>query len=86
MGGAFLAPGLDPGGDELGGGLNPVSEQNPAGSVVVYIGTDDIAASLADVESNGGHAVMPKTEIPGFGWFGMFTDPTGNMVGLYTGM
>jgi predicted enzyme related to lactoylglutathione lyase len=29
---------------------------------------------------------MPKTEIPGFGWFGMFMDPTGNRVGLYTSM
>jgi predicted enzyme related to lactoylglutathione lyase len=28
--------------------------------------------------------VVPKTEIPGIGWFGVFTDPTGNKVGLYT--
>jgi predicted enzyme related to lactoylglutathione lyase len=27
---------------------------------------------------------MPKTEIPGIGWWGMFTDPTGNKIGLFT--
>jgi predicted enzyme related to lactoylglutathione lyase len=27
-----------------------------------------------------------KQEIPGQGWFGIFKDPTGNLVALYTGM
>jgi predicted enzyme related to lactoylglutathione lyase len=67
-----------------GGGFNPVTEQYPAGTVVVYIATDDIEASLAKVESAGGKAVMPKTEIPEVGWVAMFVDPTGNLVGLYT--
>jgi predicted enzyme related to lactoylglutathione lyase len=71
-------------GSEIGGGFNPVSESNPAGSVVVYIGTDDIDASLAKAESLGGKTVVPKSEIPGMGWFGIFSDPSGNMVGLYT--
>ena len=67
-----------------GGGFNPVTETNPAGAVVVYVGTDDIDASLAKAESLGGKTVYPKTEIPGIGWFGLFQDPTGNTVGLYT--
>ncbi|MCP4423939.1 MAG: VOC family protein [Chloroflexi bacterium] len=71
---------------ELGGGLNPVSEQNPAGTLAVYIGTDDIEATLAKIEANGGQTVVPKTEIPQTGWMAFFKDPTGNMVGLYTGM
>ncbi|HLE51570.1 MAG TPA: VOC family protein [Anaerolineales bacterium] len=73
-------------GEGVGGGFNPVQEGNPAGSVVVYIGTDDIEASLAKAETLGGKAIVPKTEIPGFGWFGMFLDPTGNKMGLYTAM
>jgi hypothetical protein len=67
-----------------GGGFNPVSDTNPAGTVMVYVGTGDIDASLARAESLGGVIVQPKTEIPGYGWFGFFQDPTGNTVGLYT--
>ena len=69
-----------------GGGFNPVTKDNPAGTVVVYIGTDDIDASLAKAESLGGKTLVPKSEIPNYGWFGMFQDPTGNVVGLYTAM
>jgi predicted enzyme related to lactoylglutathione lyase len=29
---------------------------------------------------------MPKTEIPGTGWFAIFSDPTGVTLALYTGM
>jgi predicted enzyme related to lactoylglutathione lyase len=68
-----------------GGGLAPVDGQMyNAGDVVVYVQTDDIEATLAKAESLGGSTVQPKTEIPGFGWFGLFLDPTGNRIGLYT--
>ena len=73
-------------GNNVGGGLNPISDTNPAGTVVVYIGTDDIDATLAKAESLGAKILRPKTEIPNTGWFGFFSDPTGNMVGLYTNL
>jgi predicted enzyme related to lactoylglutathione lyase len=66
----------------IGGGLNPISEQYPAGTVAVYIGTDNIPATLAKAESLGGKILIPESEIPGVGWFGFFQDPTGNMIGL----
>lgn len=69
-----------------GGGFNPISEQVKAGDVFVYIATDDIEATLAQVEAAGGKSIMPKTEIPGVGWFGFFSDPTGNVVALYTAL
>ena len=75
---------FDYGSEVMGGGLNPVQEGNPAGTVIVYVDTDDIDASLAKVESLGGKLVTPKTEMPGIGWFGLFRDPTGNLIGLYT--
>jgi hypothetical protein len=71
-------------GDQVGGGFNPVTDTNPAGTVMVYIGTNDIDASLAKAESLGAKIVTPKTEIPNTGWFGFFSDPTGNLVGLCT--
>jgi predicted enzyme related to lactoylglutathione lyase len=73
-------------GGGLGGGFNPTeNEGNEAGDVVVYIGTDDIEDSLAEIEAAGGQTVLPKTEIAGMGWFALFSDPTGNKLGLYTG-
>lgn len=68
-----------------GGGFPELSHGYEAGHVIVYVATDDIDASLAKAESLGGKTAVPKTEIPGMGWFGIFTDPTGNSIGLYTG-
>ncbi len=69
-----------------GGGFNPITNQNPAGTVLVYVNTDDIEASLAKAVSLGGKIILPKTEISNLGWFGIFQDPNGNSVGLYTAM
>lgn len=71
---------------EVGGGINPVTDENPAGTVTVYIGADDIQATLADIEANGGRIIMGKTEIPQMGWFAIFQDPTGNTLALYKNM
>ena len=70
--------------DGSGGGFPTVSDENPAGQVTVYIDSDDIDADLKKVEKLGGKVVHPKAEIPGFGWYGIFQDPTGNVLALYT--
>ncbi len=70
----------------LGGGFNPYSESAPAGTTVVYIATDDIVATLREIEKAGGKTLVPKTEIQGMGWFALFKDISGNRVGLYTEM
>ena len=72
-------------GDEYGG-FPQVSDENPAGQVLVYIASDDIDTDLKTVEKLGGKVLHKKTEIPGNGWFGIFKDPTGNVLGLYTSM
>ena len=70
----------------VGGGFNPVSDSNPAGTVTVYVGTDDIPGALAKAEALGGKILVKETEIPGMGWFAIFADPTGNPVGLFKAM
>jgi uncharacterized protein len=72
-------------GDEYGG-FPQVSDDNPAGQVLVYIASDDIDADLKQVEKLGGKVLHQKTEIPGTGWFGIFQDPTGNVLAVYTSM
>ncbi len=68
------------------GGFPEVSEDNPAGQVMVYIHSDDIDADLKKVEELGGKVLHEKSEIPQTGWFGIFQDPTGNVLALYTSM
>jgi uncharacterized protein len=69
-----------------GGGFPLVSEENPAGQVLVYIASDDIDEDLDKVKELGGRVIRETTEIPGMGWYGIFQDPTGNVLALYTGM
>ena len=72
-------------GNGVGGGFSPVDGgQSQPGDVLVHVGTDDITRDLAKVEALGGKTVVSKTEILGIGWFGIFTDPIGNRIGLYT--
>ena len=73
-------------GTGAGGGFPQVSEENPAGQVLVYIASDDIDADLKKVEKLGGKVLHPKTEIPQMGWYGVFQDPTGNVLAVYTSM
>jgi predicted enzyme related to lactoylglutathione lyase len=71
-----------------GGGFPGLNDEQgiKAGDVIVYIGTDDIPASLARAEQLGGKTLVPETEIPGIGYFAWFTDPSGNRLALYRSM
>jgi predicted enzyme related to lactoylglutathione lyase len=70
-----------------GGGFVTVGEQGfEVGDIVPYVTVPDIDAALARAEELGGKMLMPKTEIPGVGWFAHFSDPTGNRLALYTSL
>lgn len=71
-----------------GGGFPGLSDEMNVGpgEVLVYVGTDDIEASLAQIEKVGGKTLTPKMEIPGMGWFAFFADPSGNRLALYKAM
>lgn len=79
----FAAPG-GPGGGFVTAGDGSGHLEYKIGEPLVYIGTEDIDASLQAVEAHGGSVVLPRTEIPGIGWWAVFRDPAGNRVGLYT--
>ncbi len=66
----------------IGGGLNPVTPENPAGTVTVYVYTEDIDGSLRKVEALGGTVILPKMEVPTVGFLAFFKDPTGNTLAL----
>ena len=69
-----------------GGFVAADGQMYKAGDIVFYVATDDIESFLAKAESLGGKTLLPKTEIPGQGWFAFFADPTGNRIGVYKGM
>lgn len=71
--------------DEKSGGGFSTPQPGSAPAVVVYIEVDDIEASLAAVGANGGSTVVPRTEIGGgHGFFALFRDPAGNVVGVWS--
>ena len=72
--------------DGPGGGFNPLGEDVKVGEVLIYVASEDIQADLKGAKSLGGSVVREKAEIPGIGWFGIFKDPTGNVIALYTSM
>jgi predicted enzyme related to lactoylglutathione lyase len=74
-------------GPNLGGGIPAVdNKMYQPGDSLIYMGTDDIEATLAKVKSLGGKTLVPKTEIPQMGWFAIFEDAQGCRLALYTGM
>ena len=83
----FAAEGGPGGGFVL---LNEETTSTPVaygvGRPLLHLSTDDIEATLAEVEAHGGKRLMPKTEIPNIGWWAVFADPTGNPIGLFTSL
>ena len=69
-----------------GGGFSNIDENVKPGDVHIYVNSEDIEADLKKVAELGGTVVQEKMEIPETGWFGMFKDPTGNTIALYTSM
>jgi predicted enzyme related to lactoylglutathione lyase len=69
---------------EPGGGFSPLGELVKPSDVMIHVASDDIEADLKKVGELGGTVIRPKTEIPGIGWFGVFKDPTGNTISLFT--
>lgn len=70
----------------IGGGLMKKTVPEHSGqSIVLYVETDDITSSLDKAVSLGGKIVMPKTLInENAGFFGLFNDIDGNVIGLWS--
>lgn len=50
---------------------------------VITVDVPDIDSTLKTVEELGGSVVMPRSEIPGMGYFAYFKDPENNVMGLW---
>ena len=65
----------------LGGGM--VSRQLPAQGIMNYVLVEDVAVYAERAQSLGATVLVPKTEIPGMGWFAVLMDPQSNCIGLF---
>jgi predicted enzyme related to lactoylglutathione lyase len=50
--------------------------------VVLYVGVEDVTATLTAIEAAGGSIDVPRFEAPGVAVLGLFRDPAGNRLGL----
>jgi predicted enzyme related to lactoylglutathione lyase len=66
----------------IGGGITTPPPGAPK-QTVNYILVNDIAPVLEQVRRAGGDVVTPVMEVPGAGWLAHFTDPDGNLFGLW---
>ena len=64
-------------------GLRKVDKVAKGDSTVFHINMPDIDSILKRVKESGGSVVRNKTVIPAMGWYALFEDPDGNIVGLY---
>jgi uncharacterized protein len=60
-----------------------MARQDPITSPVVTIDVDDIEAALARVEKLGGKTVLARQAVGDMGFSAYFTDPDGNLLGLW---
>jgi predicted enzyme related to lactoylglutathione lyase len=69
-------------GAEPGGGMIAKPPAAPVAALNVYFRVDQVDLTLRKVVEAGGTVVVPKTEIPGVGFFAMFLDPEQIPIGV----
>lgn len=65
----------------LGGGMIP--RQHPQHQITAYIDVPSIEETAQKILAEGGQIVLPKTPVPGAGWFCVCLDSEQNMFSLW---
>jgi predicted enzyme related to lactoylglutathione lyase len=60
-----------------------IKKQNPQHPFSNYVAVEDIDAYAEKAVALGGRIALPKTAVPGMGWFLYFLDPDGNILGMW---
>ncbi len=71
----------DKGKEVIGGGI--MKRQMPDQGITNYIGVNSVDEYSKKVERAGGKVKVPKTEVPGFGWFAICLDTENNTFALW---
>ena len=72
-------------GGEPGGGIMKVDRVSPPMEMglTFYVLVDNIEDTLSKAEKLGGKFVKEKTAVSDIGWFGLFSDLDGNVIGIW---
>ena len=65
----------------LGGGL--MKRQDLYEGPLSYVGVESVADYAAKIEKLGGKIVVPKSPVPGMGWFAFFKDTESNLFAVW---
>ena len=65
----------------VNGGLMP--RMYPGHAVVNYINVEDVEEFTRKAERLGAKVMMPKSPVPGMGWFVQLNDPEGNVFAIW---
>jgi predicted enzyme related to lactoylglutathione lyase len=68
--------------EEMGINGGIMRREDPSATTVNTVAVPSYDEYAAKILENGGKQVMPKTAVPGMGWFGYFTDTEGNTFGI----
>jgi len=67
------------------GVFSQAEELSAAGSYVFYIAVENVSAKLEEIDAAGGSVVSEEQALPeDWGFVGLFGDPSGNVVGLWS--
>ena len=67
---------------DAGGGIGIRGKTAPQQARTYFL-VDSIEDALAKAERLGGRIIVPRTEVPGHGFFAALTDSEGNEIGLW---
>ena len=69
----------------LGGIFEAPDPQMPV-TITPYVNVEELGAIEEKIARLGGQVHKSRQEVPGRGWFTLFSDPDGNIVGLWQSM
>lgn len=64
----------------INGGLQ--KRENKGDEIFNYVGVSSVEETLTKIKENGGEILIPKSPIPGIGYFAFFRDTEGNRLGI----
>ena len=65
----------------IGGGI--LQKQNDKHPIINYITVDNVDTDGEKIVELGGKIIVPKTPVPGMGWFIHFADLDGNVLAIW---
>ena len=67
----------------INGGIMRPQEGPWPGNMAFYIMVDDLDAYAKRILDAGGKMLVEKQEVGGMGWFSLFSDPDGRVMGIW---